>query len=282
MALVPFPSQRNDDEALDLPAAGSTASPFGEPEEPAEGRMTFLEHLDELRKRITHAVSALFVGFLIALAFINQVVAFVYQRLTTDIPGGHLIYTEPSEAFVLMLKIAALCGVLVASPYIMWQVWLFIAPGLYSKEKKLAIPFVIASSSLFIGGAAFAHYVVFPAAWKFFAGFSNDFITFTPRMEPVFGLYVKLLLGMGLVFQMPVLMFVLARLGIVSAGFLAKNFKYAVLLIFVVAAVITPDSSPISQVLVAGPMVGLYIVGIGVAWAFGKSKKQDSADEQDL
>lgn len=278
MALVPFPSQPNDDDARDLPTTGSSASPFGEPEEPAEGRMTFLEHLDELRKRITHAVSALFVGFLVALAFINQVVAFVYQRLTTDIPGGHLIYTEPGEAFVLMLKIAALCGVLIASPYIMWQVWLFIAPGLYSKEKKLAIPFVVASSSLFIGGAAFAHYVVFPAAWKFFSSFSNDFITFTPRMEPVFGLYVKLLLGMGLVFQMPVLMFVLARLGIVSAGFLAKNFKYAVLLIFVLAAVITPDSSPVSQVLVAGPMVGLYIVGIAVAWAFGKSKKQDSGD----
>jgi sec-independent protein translocase protein TatC len=241
--------------------------------------MTFLEHLDELRKRITHAVGALFVGFLVALAFINKVVAFVYQRLTTDIPGGHLIYTEPGEAFILMLKIAALCGVLIASPYIMWQVWLFIAPGLYSKEKKLAIPFVVASSSLFVGGAAFAHYVVFPAAWRFFASFSNEFITFTPRMEPVFGLYVKLLLGMGLVFQMPVLMFVLARLGIVSAGFLVRNFKYATLLIFIAAAVITPDSSPVSQVLVAGPMVGLYIIGIGVAWAFGKSKKPDSVTE---
>ena len=113
MALVPFPSQRQDDDPRNLPAQASSTSPFDEPdepEEPAEGRMTFLEHLDELRKRITHAVSALFVGFLIALAFINQVVAFVYQRLTTDIPGGHLIYTEPGEAFVLMLKIAALCG----------------------------------------------------------------------------------------------------------------------------------------------------------------------------
>lgn len=278
MALVPFPSQRQDEDPRDLPAQAPIGSPFEEPEEPAEGRMTFLEHLDELRKRITHAVGALFVGFLVALVFINRVVQFVYQRLTTDIPGGHLIYTEPGEAFILMIKIAALCGVLVASPYIMWQVWLFIAPGLYAKEKRLAIPFVIASSSLFIGGAAFAHYVVFPAAWTFFASFSNDFITFTPRMEPVFSLYVKLLLGMGLVFQMPVLMFVLARLGIVSAGFLAKNFKYAVLLIFIVGAIITPDSSPVSQLLVAGPMVGLYIIGIGVAWAFGKSKKSDRAD----
>lgn len=279
MALVPFPSQRQDDDSRDLPAQAPIGSPFEEPEEPAEGRMTFLEHLDELRKRITHAVAALFVGFVLALAFINQVVQFVYQRLTTDIPGGHLIYTEPGEAFILMLKIAALCGVLIASPYIMWQVWLFIAPGLYAKEKRLAIPFVVASSSLFVGGAAFAHYVVFPAAWKFFASFSNEFITFTPRMEPVFSLYVKLMLGMGLVFQMPVLMFVLARLGIVTAGFLVKNFKYAVLLIFIVAAVITPDSSPVSQLLVAGPMVGLFIIGIGVAWLFGKSKKPDQAEE---
>ena len=169
---------------------------------------------------------------------------------------------------------------LLASPYIMWQVWLFIAPGLYAKEKKLAIPFVISSSSLFVGGAAFAHYVVFPAAWKFFAGFSNDFITFTPRIEPVFGLYVKLLLGMGLVFQMPVLMFVLARLGIVTAGFLARNIKYAVLIIFIVAAVITPDSNPVSQILVAGPMCGLYLIGIGVAWLFGKSKKIDPDEEK--
>lgn len=279
MALVPFPSQRQDDDSRDLPAQAPIGSPFEEPEEPAEGRMTFLEHLDELRKRITHAVAALFVGFILSLAFINQVVQFVYQRLTTDIPGGHLIYTEPGEAFILMLKIAALCGVLIASPYIMWQVWLFIAPGLYAKEKRLAIPFVVASSSLFVGGAAFAHYVVFPAAWKFFASFSNEFITFTPRMEPVFSLYVKLMLGMGLVFQMPVLMFVLARLGIVTAGFLVKNFKYAVLLIFIVAAVITPDSSPVSQLLVAGPMVGLFIIGIGVAWLFGKSKKPDQAEE---
>jgi sec-independent protein translocase protein TatC len=283
VALVPFPSQSSrDEEPDDLPAQAGGFSPFGEPDpaEPPEGRMTFLEHLDELRKRITHAVSALFIGFVIALAFINRVVAFVYQRLTKDIPGGHLIYTEPGEAFILLLKIAALTGVLIASPYIMWQVWLFIAPGLYAKEKKLAIPFVVASSSLFVGGAAFAHYVVFPAAWRFFAGFSNDFITFTPRIEPVFALYVKLMLGMGLVFQMPVLMFVLARLGIVTAGFLAKNIKYAVLLIFIAAAVITPDSSPVSQVLVAGPMCGLYLIGIAVAWAFGKSKKIDPDDEK--
>ena len=251
-----------------------TSSPF-EAEEPGEGRMTFLEHLDELRKRITHAVAALFVGFIIAFAFISRVQAFIYQRLVADVPGKSFIFTEPGEAFFLMLKMAALTGVLIASPYIMLQVWLFIAPGLYAKEKRLAVPFVVFSSGLFVAGSAFAHYIVFPAAWRFFASFSNEFITFTPRIEPVFSLYLKLMLGMGLVFQMPVLMFVLARLGIVTAGFLVRNTKYAILLIFIAAAIITPDSSPVSQLLVAGPMIVLYGVGIIVVWLFGKSKKLD-------
>lgn len=282
MALVPFPSQSSSsvkkDDARSDRELDQSSSPFESenPEEPGEGRMTFLEHLDELRKRITHAVAALLVGFVIAFAFIERIFAFVYERLTNDVPGGKLIFTEPSEAFFLWMKIAALTGVLIASPYIMWQVWLFIAPGLYAKEKRLAIPFVVSSSALFIAGAAFSHYVVFPAAWTFFASFSNDFIEFMPRLEPVFALYVKLMLGLGLVFQMPVLMFVLARLGMVTARFLTKNFKYAVLLIFIAAAIITPDGNPVSQLLVGGPMVGLYVIGIGVVWLFGKSKPSDS------
>lgn len=274
MALVPFPSQNRNDEE-NLPAKGGF-SPFGEEEPPTgEGRMTFLEHLDELRKRITHAVVGLLGGFIIAFAFIQQIFDFVYQRLSAVIPGGKLIYTEPSEMFMLWIKIAALTGVLIASPYIMLQVWLFIAPGLYAKEKKLAIPFVLSSSLLFVGGAAFSHYVVFPAAWNFFAGFSNTYVEFLPRVDPIFGMYVKLMLGIGLTFQLPVLMFVLARLGIVTAGFLIRNFKYAVLLIFIFAAVITPDGNPVTQVLVGGPMVVLYLIGIAAAWLFGKSKKTD-------
>lgn len=279
MALVPFPSQNRDDEQRNLPEKGGF-SPFGDPdEEPGEGRMTFLEHLDELRKRITHAVGGLLVGFIISFAFINRVEAFIYARLTKDIPGGKLIFTEPGEAFFLMIKMAALTGVLIASPYIMLQVWLFIAPGLYAKEKKLAVPFVISSSTLFVAGAAFSHYVVFPAAWTFFAGFSNDYIEFTPRIDPVFGMYVKLILALGFTFQLPVLMFVLARLGIVTAGWLLRNFKYAVLLIFITAAVVTPDGNPVTQLLVGGPMVVLYLFGIGAAWLFGKSKKSDPDDE---
>jgi len=277
VALVPFPSQNRNDDEQNLPAKPGGFSPFGDEEEPAgEGRMTFLEHLDELRKRITHAVAGLLVGFIVAFAFIGRVQDFIYQRLTKDIPGGHLIFTEPGEGFMLMIKMAGLTGVLIASPYIMLQVWLFIAPGLYAKEKKLAIPFVLSSSLLFISGAAFSHYFVFPAAWSFFASFSGGVVEFLPRVDPIFGMYVKLMLGIGLTFQLPVLMFVLARLGIVTAGFLLRNFKYAVLLIFIFAAIITPDGNPVTQVMVGGPMVVLYLLGIAAAWLFGKSKKADT------
>jgi sec-independent protein translocase protein TatC len=278
LALVPFPSQNRDDEK-ELPEKPGSFSPFDHDEEPAEGRMTFLEHLDELRKRIVHAVSGLLVGFIVSFAFIGRIQEFIYLRLTVYLPGKKLIFTEPGEAFFLTIKMAALTGVLIASPYIMLQVWLFIAPGLYAKEKKLAIPFVISSSLLFIAGAAFSHYVVFPAAWNFFASFSNSYIEFLPRIDPIFGMYVKLLLALGLTFQLPVLIFVLARLGIVTAGWLAKNFKYAVLLIFIFAAVATPDASPVTQLLVGGPMVVLYGFGIVAAWLFGKSKNSDQDDQ---
>ncbi len=292
MALVPFPStpERRPDEdesalAGQPPPVPPAPAPSGDqddhheedPEDALDGRMTFLEHLDELRKRLTHSVVALLVGFLASFAFIGRINEVVYQRLVADVPGGKLIFTEPTEAIFLYIKIAAVAGLLLASPYIMWQVWLFIAPGLYSKEKKLAIPFALGSSSLFIAGAAFSHYVLFPAAWRFFAGFSNEWLEFMPRIAPVWGLYVKLLLAMGLVFQMPVLMFVLARLGIVSAGFLMKNVKYAVLIIFIIAAVITPDPSPVGQALVAAPMIVLYMLGVGIAYLFGKSSKEDNS-----
>jgi sec-independent protein translocase protein TatC len=295
MALVPFPGpsapEPEDDitpwEANSPPPVVSSApstlsaSPSSsandpEDEEPPEGRMTFLEHLDELRKRITHAVVALFVGFLIAFAFIERIWMFVFARLTAQVPDGKLIFTEPGEAFFLYLKMAAIAGLLISSPYVMYQLWLFIAPGLYANEKKLAVPFVFFATLLFVSGAAFSHYILFPLAWNFFASFSNEFLSFTPRVEPVWSLYVKLLLAMGLIFQLPMLMFVLARFGIVSARFLLRNFKYATLIIFIIAAVVTPDASVIPQLVMGGSMIALYVISIGVVWIFGK--KSPAAD----
>jgi sec-independent protein translocase protein TatC len=276
MALVPFPSQtpeRIPDDDVD-----PDREPADLDEYEGGGKMSFLEHLDELRKRIIHALIGVFIGFLIACFFVQRMFDFIMQPLQALLPpGSTMVYTDPPEAFTLYIKIAVIAGLLMASPVVMTQVWLFIAPGLYSHEKKMAIPFVLMSSIFFVGGAAFSHYVVFPMAWKFFVSFSTDTVSFMPRIEPAFALYMKMIIAFGLVFQMPTVVLFLARMGVITSRFLIKNFKYALLIIFIVAAVVTPDGSPITQAALAGPMTLLYGFSIFLAWAFGK--KRTTEDE---
>jgi sec-independent protein translocase protein TatC len=157
----------------------------------------------------------------------------------------------------------------------MAQVWLFVAPGLYSNEKKLAIPFVLISSIFFIAGAAFAHYYAFPLTFQFFGSFSSDALTYMPRIEPTFSLYMKLVLIFGAIFQMPTVVALLARLGLITARFMWRNFKYALLGIFIIGAVLSPGQDPVGQLAMAGPMVVLYIISIVFAWVFGKKKKAE-------
>jgi sec-independent protein translocase protein TatC len=266
MALVPFPNkaqQPSPDDDRD----------WEDEEESAGGKMSFLEHLDELRKRIIWALVAVVAGFAIACLFLNPLFNFIMGPMTAALPKGQtLIYTEPTEALMLYLKMAVLAGLLIASPGVMSQVWLFVAPGLYAHEKKMAIPFVLMSSAFFILGAAFSHYIVFPLTWKFFLSFSSNNLTFMPRIEPAFGLYVKLLLTFGLIFQMPTIVLFLARMGVVTARFLIKNFKYAFLITFILGAVLSPGTDPVGQVMMAAPMCLLYVISIGLAWLFGKKK----------
>jgi sec-independent protein translocase protein TatC len=270
MALVPFPhkapSTTPDDDLLD--------SDLIEGEEDGAGKMSFLDHLDELRKRIIWAFVAVFVGVIIAFFFIGDIFTFIMKPLQAMLPpGGTLVYTDPSEAFMLNIKIALIAGLIIASPAVFAQIWLFIAPGLYSHEKKWAIPFVVLSSLGFVGGAAFSHYVVFPLTWKFFASFTSDILTFMPRVEPAFQIYLRMLLAFGVVFQMPTLVLFLARMGVLTPRFMIKNFKYAVLLIIIVSAVVTPDGGGVSLVAMSGPLVVLYIFSIGLAWMFGRQKR---------
>jgi sec-independent protein translocase protein TatC len=237
------------------------------------GKMSFLDHLDELRHRIIYAAAALFVGFVISFFFITEIFDFIMRPLQMMLPpGGTLVYTDPTEAFLLNIKIALISGLILSSPAVFLQVWLFVAPGLYSHEKKWAIPFVVLSSLFFVAGAAFSHYVVFPLTWKFFVSFTNDILTFMPRIEPAFSLYLRLLLAFGIVFQMPTLVLFLARMGVVTAGFLIRNIKYAVLIMVIISAVITPDGGGVSLVAMTGPMILLYGLSIGLAWLFGKKK----------
>ena len=237
------------------------------------GKMSFLDHLDELRRRLVYALVAIVVGFAIALAFITPIFEFVMAPMQAGLaPGQKLIFTEPTEAIMLYMKMALLAGLLLASPAVFAQVWLFIAPGLYAKEKRMAIPFVVLGSICFVGGAAFSHYIIFPPTWQFFSSFDSDILTFTPRIEPAFGLYVKLMLVFGIIFQMPTLILFLAKMGLVTARFLIRNMKYAILIMFILGAVLSPGTDPVSQVLIAAPMFVLYCISIGLAWLFGKTK----------
>lgn len=280
VALVPFKKSQDEDKPALGQYDGGSLEPSDE-EDDLDGRMSFLDHLDELRKRLTHAIVALLVGFVGAFAFAARAQDFVMKPLVATLPpGSHFVFTEPGEGFFLQLKIAAILGLLMASPYVMWQVWMFIAPGLYANEKRFAVPFVFGTTILFTAGAAFSHYIVFPAAFDFFGSFQTDNVVFMPRIAPVFGMYAWLLLAMGAIFQMPMLVMVLARMGLVTAGFLARNVKYAILIIFIVAAVATPSPDPVSQVVVAAPMLVLYALSIGVAWLFQK-RKTDDEDEKD-
>ena len=272
MALVPFPSK--------------SAVPAGRPDDDdpddvdldelddAGGRMTFLEHLDELRKRIIWAVGALGIGFVIAIFFISSIFDFIMRPMQRLLPaGGTLVYTDPSEAFLLQIKIALMAGLIIASPLVFAQVWLFIAPGLYSHEKKLAIPFIAMSSIFFAAGAAFSHYIVFPIVWRFFVGFTTDYLTFMPRVEPAFSMYLRLILALGITFQLPTLVLFLARMGMITPRFMIRNFRYAVLLIIIAAAVLSPDGGGVGMLAMGGPVLLLYVFSIGLAWMFGKKRR---------
>ena len=271
MALVPFPTQGPKpvpDDDLDEPDPAELDG------EDAGGKMSFLEHLDELRRRIIYAVLSLAGGFLICCFFVYDLFDFIMRPLQAMLPpGGTLVYTDPTEAFVLYIKIAAIAGLLLSSPLIFLQVWLFIAPGLYSHEKKWAIPFILMSTVFFVGGAAFSHYIVFPLTWRFFVGFTNDILTFMPRIEPAFSMYLRLTVIFGIVFQLPTLVLFLARMGVLTARFMVKNIKYALLIIIIISAVVTPDGGGVSLVAMAGPMMLLYVFSIGLAWMFGKAKR---------
>ena len=270
MALVPSPDQDSDESKPVQQIENDEASDQGDG---VVGKMSFLDHLDELRHRLVVSFSSLLVGVLICFGFIDPIFDFIMEPLTDVLPeGGTLVYTEPAEAFFLNIKMAALAGLLLATPVIMSQLWLFVAPGLYAHEKKFAYPFVGLASGFFIGGALFAHYILFPIAWGFFAGFGSDYMAFMPRIQPAFTLYVRLVLACGVVFQLPTIVFFLARMGVATPGFLIKNFKYAILIIFVFAAVLTPTGDPVTLTMMAAPMVVLYILSIGIAWLFGKRK----------
>ena len=237
-------------------------------------RMSFLEHLEELRVRLIHSIAALAVGFGACWFFREPIFHFLTEPLRQAYPGVRFITTGPSEALMLYMKMAFFVGIFVAAPFILYQVWAFIAPGLYAHEKAWAVPFIALGSLFFLGGAAFGHTVLFPLTFRFLGEFGGGDMTFMPKVDEYYSFYSWFLLGLGLVFQLPVVIFVLSRIGLVTPGFLLRQFKYAMLAAFVLSAVITPTPDMVTQTLLALPMIGLYALGIAVAWLFGKPRRR--------
>ena len=243
-------------------------------------KIPFTSHLDELRKRLIIAFIAIGVGAAISFAFKEWLFNILVLPLVKVMEEGDtLIFTGLPEAFFTYLKVALLSGIIVASPVIFYEFWMFVAPGLYTKERRLMIPIVLLSSFFFIGGALFGYFIVFPWGFKFFLGFATETIRPLHAMKEYFAFSSKLLLAFGLVFELPLVLTFLAKLGIVSVAFLKKNRKYALLLFFVGSAILTPPDV-VTQVMMALPLMVLYEISIIGAKIFGKKKSEvDEAEE---
>ncbi len=252
-------------------------------EEPQERPMTLMEHLGELRTRLVRSFIAIGLAFMVCYTFSEQLFAELCKPLIAALPeGSKLIFTALPEAFFVYLKVGLVAAIFVVSPYLFYQIWAFISPGLYDEEKKYIVPMALISAIFFFSGAGFCFFVVFPYAFTFFVGFASEDIAAMPSLGEYLGFSLKLLIAFGLIFEMPLFTFFLARMGIVTAERMRSFRRYAVLCIFIIAAILTPPDV-ISQLLMAMPMMILYEISIGVAVAFGRKKKTEAEEvEEDL
>lgn len=236
--------------------------------------MSLMEHLDELRRRIVHSAAYLAVGFVVAYVFHERLYFMVQEPL--DKLHIKLNYTHPMDPLNLYLQVSLIGGAILASPFILYQVWLFVAPGLYQRERRFVVPFMAATVTLFLAGASFGYFYVLPGALKILiVDFGKDFNPIV-TIEEYTGFFLSIILGLGISFELPVLIFFLSLFGIVTPKFLWNNIRYAILAIFVVAAIITPSPDPWTMCIYAIPMLALYVLGIGVSWWVkrGRNKKQ--------
>lgn len=231
--------------------------------------MSFLEHLEELRKRIFHSLMAVAAGMVVCFLYRERLFGLMQRPIIDTLKRhglpDHLVYLTPTEPFNLYLKISALGGLFLTSPYVLYQVWLFISPGLYRKEKKYVVPFMASTIFLFSAGGYFAYRFVYPRALDFLIGFGRQFTPMITIHEYT-DLFLTVMLGLGLVFEMPIVIFFLALMGVVSAGWLWRNIRYGILIIFILAGALAPSPDVMSMIIFASPMLILYALSIGIAW----------------
>ena len=241
------------------------------PETPTDAlpAMSFLDHLEELRKRIFYSLIAVVVGFFACWGYHEFIFSLMQKPILEALRANgmpeKLVYLNPTDAFNLYLKLAFLAGLFVTSPFVLYQVWLFISPGLYRNEKRYVFPFMFSTIGLFLSGGYFGYRIVFPAALEFLIGFGRQFTPMITIHEYT-DLFLSVILGLGVVFELPIVIFFLALMGVVSAGWMWKNIRYAILAIFIVAAILTPTPDILNMCIFAAPMVGLYLLSMGIAW----------------
>ena len=258
-------------------------APSSKPDQESMPAMSFLEHLEELRRRIIYSIIAVAVGFFACWGYADNIFSLmekpIMEALRKNGMAEKLVYLNPTEPFNLYLKIGALAGLFVASPFVLYQLWLFISPGLYRKEKRYVFPFMFSTVGLFVAGGVFGYKLVYPAALEFLIGYGKQFQPMITIHEYT-DLFLTVILGLGLVFELPILVFFLALMGVVTAGWMWRNIRYSILVIFVIAAILTPTTDILNMCIFAAPMVALYLVSIGIAWLVHPKQRKARAERK--
>jgi len=242
------------------------------PKSPADlPTMGFLEHLDELRSRLLWSLVAIGLAFALALTQAKTILEFLLRPIRPYLGAEKPVFIDLTEPFLLYMKVGFLASLFLAAPFVLYQIWAFIAPGLYPRERRYVVPFILFATVFFVAGGAFGYSIGFPVACRFLLGIAEGFQP-ALRISSLFAFESKIILGMALVFELPTVIYFLARLGLITPRFLWRNLPYAILIIFILAAVITPTPDVVTQCIFAVPMILLYLLGILVAYIFGRPR----------
>jgi sec-independent protein translocase protein TatC len=245
--------------------------------------MGFLEHLEELRRRIIYSIVAVAVGFFACWGYAENIYSIMQRPIMDALHKNglseRLVYLNPTEPFNLYLKVGAMAGLFVASPFVLYQVWLFISPGLYRNEKRYVMPFMFSTVGLFLAGGYFGYKLVYPQALEFLIGYGKQFQPMITIGEYT-DLFLTIIVGMGAIFELPILVFFLSLMGIVSAGWMWRNLRYSILVIFIIAAILTPTTDILNMCIFAAPMIALYILSIAIAWLVHPKQRRARSEKK--
>jgi sec-independent protein translocase protein TatC len=246
--------------------------------------MGFLDHLEELRRRIIYSLIAVVVGFFACWGYAEKIYEImqrpIMEALHRNGLSEKLVYLNPTEPFNLYLKVGFMAGLFVASPFVLYQVWLFISPGLYRNEKRYVMPFMVSTVGLFLAGGYFGYKLVYPQALEFLIGYGKQFQPMITIGEYT-DLFLTIIIGMGAIFELPILVFFLSLMGIITAGWMWRNLRYSILVIFIIAAILTPTTDIMNMCIFAAPMVALYVLSIGIAWAVHPKQRRARSNKKD-